>query len=65
MAGLHDVQVKHTVDVSIFLRGHKYNRGELFKYQVCVCIEAEVEVKTLIKWWMQEHEISQSIPRDG
>lgn len=49
----------------IFLHEHKYNRGELFKHQVHVCIEAEAAVKTLIKWWMQEYEISQSTPSDA
>lgn len=49
----------------IFLHGREHDRGELFKYQVHVCIEAEVAVKTLIKGWMQEQEISQSIPSDG
>lgn len=34
----------------IFLHGYEYNRGELFKYQVHLCIEAEAAVKTLIKW---------------
>lgn len=62
MAGLHH---SHIIQWMIFLHGHEHDRGELFKYQVHVCIEAEVAVKTLIKEWMQEQEISQSIPFDG